>query len=212
MKWTGAVVASVMMAGAIAPSRAEACLRMERRRVQTVDRKLQDVKKAEHLLALGEGGKAVKVAKRRFKKFTAATGEPDSGGALFNRAQRTIALATMRADGALDLGRGMRGKSASEQADNLAWATSVLEIQAASDPDNLLLRTFYAEALLHHPGGDLQAVQILGEMANDDLMPTARGFALLATAQQKLGDVSGHDLSVQRCLDLGEGEDVCKVA
>jgi hypothetical protein len=43
-------------------------------------------------------------------------------------------------------------------------------------------------------------------------MPTARGFALLAGAQQRLGDVSGSDLSLQRCRELGEGDDICKVA
>ncbi len=213
MKFSGAVVASLLViAGMTVPSGADACLRMKRRRVQKVDHKLQDVNRAEHLLAKGQGPKAAKVARKRFRKFTAATGEPDSGKALFNRAQRTIALATVRSDGAIDLGKGMRGKTPEQRTGNLAWATSVLEIQVAAEPDNLLLRTYLAEALMHQPGGDAQAVELLSQLANDDLMPTARGFALLAQGQQRLGDVSGMDLSLQRCRELGEGDDICTVA
>ena len=213
MKWKGAAMACLLaVVGASVPTDAHACLRMKRRRVQKVDHKLQDVNRAEHLLAKGKSKAAVKVARRRFKKFTSVTGEPDSGKALFNRAQRTIALATVRADGALDLGRGMRGKTEDERLLNLAWATNVLEVQSVAEPDNLLLRTYHAEALMHHPGGEAQAAEILGRMSNDDLMPTARGYALLAQAQQKLGDVSGSDLSLQRCRELGEGDDICSVA
>ncbi|MBV1862504.1 MAG: hypothetical protein KUG77_29045 [Nannocystaceae bacterium] len=202
----------LVVVGMAVPSEADACLRTKRRRVQKVDHKLQDVNRAEHLLAQGEGSRAAKVARKRFRKFTAATGEPDSGKALFNRAQRTIALAAVRSGGAIDLGKGMRGKTAQGRVDNLAWATSILEIQAAAEPDNLLLRTYLAEALMHHPGGDMQAVELLSQLANDDLMPTARGFALLAQGQQRLGDVSGRDLSLQRCRELGEGDDICTVA
>lgn len=213
MKLNGAVVVGLLVvAGVMVPSGADACLRMKTRRVQKVDRKLQDVNRAEHLLAKGQGSKAVKVARKRFKKFTAATGEPDSGKALFNRAQRTIALAAVRSDGAIDLGKDMRGKTAEQRRANLAWASSILEIQAAAEPDNMLLRTYRAEALMHQAGGDAQAVELLSELANDDLMPTARGFALLAQGQQRLGDVSGRDLSLQRCRELGEGDDVCTVA
>ncbi len=213
MKFKGAVVAGLMVfVGLTVPSVADACLRMKRRRVQKVDHKLQDVNRAEHLLAKGQGARAAKVARKRFGKFTAATGEPDSGKALFNRAQRTIALAAVRAEGAIDLGKGMRGKTGPQRLSNLAWATSILEIQAAAEPDNLLLRTYWAEALMHQPGGDAQAVQLLSQLANDDLMPTARGFALLAQGQQRLGDVSGRDLSLQRCRELGEGDDICSVA
>lgn len=213
MKFKGAVVTSLLVVmGMAVPSGADACLRMKKRRVQKVDRKLQDVNRAEHLLAKGDEVRAAKVARKRFKKFTAATAEPDSGKALFNRAQRTIALATVRSDGAIDLGKGMRGKTEIGRLSNLAWATSILEIQSATEPDNLLLRTYFAEALMHQPAGDAQAVELLSQLANDDLMPTARGFALLAQGQQRLGDVSGRDLSLQRCRELGEGDDICTVA
>ena len=213
MQWKGVIFVSLLaVIGAGVPAEADACMRMKPRRVQKVDHKLQNVNRAEHLLAKGNGKGAAKIARRQFQHFTAATGEPDVGKALFNRAQRTIALATVRADGALDLGKGMRGKTQQEQAMNLAWATAVLEVQAAAEPDNMLLRTYLAEALMHQPGGEAQAAAILGQLANDDLMPTARGYALLATAQQRLGDVSGRDLSLQRCRDLGEGDDVCSVA
>lgn len=214
MKSKGAVVMGVMVGllSASAPMDADACMRMRPRRVQKVDRKLQDVNRAERLLSKGNGVKAAKVARKRFRKFTAATGEPGTGKALYNRAQRTIALATVREGGAIDLGKGMRGKTETERRANLAWATSVLEIQAAAEPDNLLLRTYYAEALMQQPGGDQQAAEMLTALANDDLMPTARGFALLAAVQDRLGDVSGRDLSLQRCRDLGEGDDICTVA
>ncbi|MEM6290533.1 MAG: hypothetical protein AAGA54_04680 [Myxococcota bacterium] len=212
MKHRGAWVACAIALSILAPQTADACGRIRRPRPRQVDRKLAAVKKSEALLAKGKHKAAAKVARGKFRGFQAATGEADHGKALFNRAQRTIALATIRSEGAIDLGKGMRGRSSDSKALNLAWATSVLEIQAASDPDNLVLRTNYAEALTHHPGGDAQALEMLSEMANDDLMPTARGFVLLATVQQSLGDASGSDLSLQRCKELGATANVCRVA
>ena len=214
MKHRGVWVACAIALSILAPQTADACgrIRRVRRDRPQVDHKLAAVKQAEQQLAKGNHKAAVKVARRRFRGFQAATGEADHGKALFNRAQRAIALATVRSDGALDLGKGMRGRTSDSKALNLAWATSVLEIQAASDPDNLVLRTNYAEALTHHPGGEAQALEMLSEMANDDLMPTARGFVLLATVQQNLGDASGSDLSLQRCKALGATTDVCRVA
>ncbi len=195
--------------GLLVPSPSEACMRMRPRKVKQVDRKLQNVRKAEHLLATGKDKAALKVAKRTFRKFQATTGEPGPGQALFNRAQRTIALATIRSEGALDLGRDMRGKSEYERLVNVTWAVTVLEVQAAAEPDNLLLRTYFAEALSHQPGGEGRALDMLRQIADDDLMPTARGFALMASLQQRLGDVSGRDLSLQRCRELGADEDDC---
>ena len=208
-RWKTWTVGLLVGIAAMVPSSVEACLWGPQ---WTPDPATQDVKKAERLLAKGRSVRAVNIAKGRYERFTAATGTPDRGKALFHRAQRLIALATVRSGGRMNLGPGMRGRTEDQQRSNLAWATSMLEIHAATEPDNLLFRVFYAEALLEYPEGAAQVVAMLEPLQRDDIMPSARGFAVLARAHHQLGDASSGELSQRRCLDLGASEALCAVS
>ena len=200
-----------VFAGMLAPQSAEACGRFEAFRKPQVNEKLQDVRRSEHLLAQGKYDKAAKLARKAFSKVTELP-DDDEEKALFDRAQRVAALAAVRTKGNVDLGRGMKPVGEHEQAVNLQWAHHVLMFHSARASDNLVIRSEYAEAVAVVPGLEDHAYDLLRQMADDDLMPTARGFALLAQLQQLRGDQIGRDASLQRCKEIGAEDPVCNVA
>lgn len=203
--------AMIMASGALAPSVADACIHGKVMRPRQVNPQQRDVRRAEHLLASNRHGKAVKMAKRAFSEFDQLP--PDESVApLFDRAQRTAAMAVVRADGAVDLGGGWTGESEQERARNLQWAAFVLQYQAARNPDNLVIQAEYAEALTKVPLQDEVAHEILATLAADDLMPTARGYALLAGLQVQRGDDGASEVSIARCEDIAGNRDACKIA
>lgn len=200
-----------VLAGLLAPQNAEACGRFEAFRKPQVNEKLQDVRKSEHLLAQGKFEKAAKLARKAFPKLTEIPGDAKEK-ALFDRAQRVAALAAVRSKGNVDLGRGMKPVGDYEKAVNVQWAHHVLMFHSARSSDNLVVRSEYAEAVALVPGLEDLAYDMLRQMADDDLMPTARGFALLAQLQAQRGDQVGRDMSLQRCKEIGADDAVCNIA
>lgn len=172
---------------------------------------VEKVRRTEHLLAKGQNTRAVRAARSAFARIHRVRNS-ESPAAMYDRAQRAAAVATVREEGKVNLGRGMKGKTEPEQELNRAWAVAVLQYQAARYPDNLVIQAQYAEALSAQPGQQDYAYDLLREMANDDLMPTARAYALLASLQQNRGDDVGRDASLARCRDLGADEPTCSIA
>jgi hypothetical protein len=200
-----------VLAGVLAPQSAEACGRFEAFRKPQVNEKLQDVRRSEHLLAQGKFDKAAKRARKAFPKLTQLP-DSDEEKALFDRAQRVAALAAVRSSGAVNLGRGMKATDDYGRAVNVAWAHQVLMFHAARDSDNMVVRGEYAESLAVVPGLEAYAYDLLRDMADDDLMPTARGFALLAQLQTSRGDEVGRETSLRRCREIGAEDPICNVA
>jgi predicted DNA-binding ribbon-helix-helix protein len=206
-----AVLVSVAVLGvALAPEDAEACGRFKEFRKPQVNEELRDVRRSEHLLAQGKFDKAAKLARRAFPGVTKLPAS-SKDQALFHRAQRVAALAAMRAGGDVKLGR-TKPKDEYDKAVNLQWAHHVLMFHAAKFEDNLVIRTQYAESAATVPGLESYAYDMLREMAEEDLMPTARGFALLAQLQQSRGDSVGFEVSVKRCREIGAEDSVCNIA
>jgi hypothetical protein len=83
---------------------------------------------------------------------------------------------------------------------------------SARESDNMVVRSEYAESLAVVPGLADYAYDVLRELAVDDLMPTARGFALLAQLQQSRGDQVGSEASLRRCREIGAEDTVCSIA
>jgi hypothetical protein len=199
------------VAAMFAPQDAEACGRFEAFRKPQVNEKLEDVRRSEHLLAQGKFDKAAKLARKAFPKLTELP-HTAADKALFDRAQRVAALASVRSGGAVNLGRGMKASDDYSKAVNVQWAHHVLMFHAARATDNMVVRSEYAEALSVVPGLEAYAYDVLRELAEDDLMPTARGFALLAQLQASRGDDVGRDASLQRCKEIGAEDPICNVA
>ena len=208
------VVLGLCLAGVIAtPEVAQACMH-GKSRVRQVDPVQQDVQRAEHLLARGDHAGAVRVARRPFNDIQRLS--PSSGGsrtALLVRAQRVVALAAVRTDGAVGPKRATKKRGASASAaHNKTWATVVLQHHAALEPDNTVRQTEYAEALAAMPFMGGVALNILTRLADEDLMPTARGYVLLARLQKDHGDENGSAHSLARCNDISHDSDTCRVA
>jgi hypothetical protein len=123
------------------------------------------------------------------------------------------ALAAVRSGGNVNLGRGKKKAPTDyERLVNVQWAHHVLMFHSARAGDNLVIRSEYAESLSVVPGLDAYAYDLLREMADDDLMPTARGFALLAALQQSRGDEVGRETSLRRCREIGAEDPICNIA
>lgn len=195
------------MAGVVVtPTAADACGRKSKfrgERTSPRQQKKRDLRRAEHFLAQGKHSKAVRVLAKRFNK-TRVLPKTVKISPLFDRAQRVLALAAVRSDGAIKLGKGLNGKSEFDKQVNVAWGVSVLQFHVARDPENIVLRTEYAEALSHMPGLETYAYKLLKQLHDDDLMPTARGYALLANLQHDMGEQAEGQASLQRCRQLGE--------
>jgi predicted Zn-dependent protease len=122
-------------------------------------------------------------------------------------------MAVVRSDGTVDLGaEGFRGKTEQDRARNLYWASLVMQNQVARNPDNLVIQAEYAETLTKIPFRGDDAHEILASLAEDDLMPTARGYALLAQLQIERGDETASEVSLSRCQDIAGNEKACQVA
>lgn len=188
---------------------ADACLRkkMKPPKPRQADPTLAAVQKAEKQLGKGDHAGTVKHAKAAFADLQ---GLPPAGAAdLPVRAQRAAAIAAVRANGKVDLGPGMSGKTEAEQRANLAWAQLVLTYQSALAPDNLVLSTQLAEALATDPYQRARARDILNDLATRDLMPTARGYTVLAKLEGDRGDAAARDAAMHRCVEFA-GADACK--
>lgn len=188
---------------------ADACLRkkMKTNKPRQVDPTLTAVKKAEKQLGKGDHAGAVKHARVALAGLQAL---PPVGAAdLPVRAQRAAAIAAVRSGGKVDLGPGLPGKTELEQRTNLAWAQLVLTYQSALQPDNLVLSTQLAEALAADPYQQGRAREILNDLVTRDLMPTARGYTVLAKLEGDRGDTTARDAAIHRCVEFA-GADACK--
>ena len=101
--------AMTMAVSALAPTSADACIHGKVFRPQ-VNPQMRDVRTSERLLARNQHDRAIKKAKRAFPEFDQLP-PGDTVAALFDRAQRTAAMAVVRADGAVGLGAGWSGKT-----------------------------------------------------------------------------------------------------
>lgn len=209
MKRSTVMFGACLLAAAVVPSAAQACLHGRSLRRQ-VDPTLRDVRQAEQLLADGKYDKAVRRANRAIRDLDQLSAS--NASKLSARAQRVAALAAVRSQGVVGPGRTWKGKSATEQTTNVIWAAMALQVQAALQPDNTVLQTEYAEALAAVPFMDGVAFAILNRLSDDDLMPTARGYVLLAQLQKQRGDQGGLQLSLARCNDITRHSGACEVA
>jgi predicted Zn-dependent protease len=136
---------------------------------------------------------------------------------LIQRAERVLALAVARFDGALPVEREVPtyvqgtwiGRTEAERAANLEWAAGTLrEIDKAkkSDPAS---RTELAEALSRLEGGRDEARAILEDLATKDLITSPEGYAALARLRERAGDDAGRRAALERCRSMAHGATVC---
>lgn len=167
----------------------------------------QQIASAEKALGKGELGKAARLARAAMPRLHELA--PIEGAELAFRAQRVAALAAIRAEGKIDLGGALSGHGEAGRLANLAWAQLVLDYQSAMRPDNVIVQVQLAEALAASAAQQDRALAMLRDLSDRDVMPTARGYAVLARLQADHGDTTARDAALGRCRELG-GAATCR--
>jgi len=191
-------------AAVAAPGAASACGTAVYREI---DSNAQLVSQAEQ--ALSEG-KLQRAAVKAVQAFPALRIVKVGAVPLADRAMRIVALASVRGDGALQVG-GFNGATAADRAANLEWSIKVLRGLDAKRLHNPSYQTDLGEALSKVPAYQAEARKILDELAAKDLLTSAEGYAALARLRAESGEASARDEAVKRCEAMTKTPRVCEV-
>jgi hypothetical protein len=179
-----------------------------------VDPRIHGVAQAEKSLAKGDRIAAAASVLRMMPHIKSLKAKP---GSLVGRAERVLAIALSRSNGALDASREVpldvlaswQGAKTAERTANLAWSVEVLKRQADAKRDDVGLRTDLAEAMARVPERREEARAILEELAQRDLIASPEGYAALASVRSQLGDSAGQQVALQRCEAMAKSKDAC---
>lgn len=179
-----------------------------------VDPRIHGVAQAEKSLANGNRLAAAASVIRMMPHIKSLKSKP---GSLVARAERVLAVALSRSQGALpftsevprDVLGAWRGARVGETAANLAWSVGVLKRQSESQSDDVALKTDLAEAMARVPEGRAQARSILEDLAKRDLIASPEGYAALAQLRSQSGDADGQKLALKRCEAMAKSQEAC---
>jgi hypothetical protein len=179
-----------------------------------VDPLIHGVAQAEKTLASGNRLAAAASVIRMIPHIRSLKSKP---GSLVARAERVLAVALARNQGALPVGNEVpsevlgawRGAGEAESTANMAWSVAVLKRQSASKSDDVALKTDLAEAMARIPEQRAEARAILEELAKRDLVASPEGYAALASLRSLSGDADGQKLALERCEAMAKSQDAC---
>ena len=179
-----------------------------------IDPRIHGVAQAEKSLANGNRLAAAASVIRMMPHIKSLKSKP---GSLVARAERVLAVALSRSQGALPVGAEVpdyvlgswRGTADGESAANLAWSVSVLKRQSESKADDVALKTDLAEAMARIPEQRAEARGILEDLAKRDLIASPEGYAALASLRHQSGDADGQKLALKRCEAMAKSQDAC---
>jgi hypothetical protein len=180
----------------------------------TIDHRIHGVAQAEKSLANGNRLAAAASVIRMMPHIKTLKSKP---GSLVARAERVLAVALARSQGALPVGAEVpdyvlgswRGVGEGESAANLAWSVSVLKRQSESKGDDVALKTDLAEAMARIAEQRAEARRILEDLAQRDLIASPEGYATLASLRSQSGDADGQKLALERCEAMAKSQDAC---
>jgi hypothetical protein len=180
----------------------------------SIDHRIHGVAQAEKALANGNRLAAAASVIRMMPHIKTLKAKP---GSLVGRAERVLAVALSRSQGALAVEREVpaevlgawRGAKSTESAANLAWSVEVLERQASAKSDDVALKTDLAEAMARVPEHRAEARSILEDLAKRDLIASPEGYAALASLRSQSGDQDGQKLALKRCEAMAKSQDAC---
>ena len=179
-----------------------------------IDPRIHGVAQAEKSLTNGNRLAAAASVIRMIPHIKSLKSKP---GSLVARAERVLAVALSRSQGALPVGAEVpdyalgawRGVGAGESAANMAWSVSVLKRQSEGQSDDVSLKTDLAEAMARIPEQRVEARNILEELAKRDLIASPEGYAALASLRSQSGDLDGRKLALKRCEAMAKNQDAC---
>ncbi len=200
--WAMSVVLPCALAAA--PGAASACGTAVYREI---DDNAQLVAQAETALSQGKHAQA---AIKAVKAFPALKIVKPGTLPLADRALRILALASTRADGGITVGT-MKGGTAADRAANLEWSIDTLRSLSARRGNNPSYQTDLGEALAKVPAHHAEAMKMLGELADKDLLTSAEGYAALAHLRAEKGDATAREAAVKRCEAMTKTPKICAV-
>jgi hypothetical protein len=179
-----------------------------------VDYRIQGVPRAEEAL---EQGKILAAAGRIIRMMPHVKTLSPKSAKIVERAQRVLALAVVRQDGSMALGRELPdaiegtwlGKTAADRHANLTWAVDVLRKVSTLKGDDPMSQTELAEGLARLDGKKGEARTILESLAKKDLITSPEGYAALAELRGGAGDTRGQRLAMQRCRKMAKDSSAC---
>jgi len=179
-----------------------------------VDPRIHGVAQAEKQLANGNRLAAAASVIRMIPHIKSLKSKP---GSLVGRAERVLAVALSRSQGALPVASEVplevlgswRGSKDGESAANMAWSVAVLKRQSENKSDDVSLKTDLAEAMARVPEQRAQARAILEDLATRDLIASPEGYAALASLRRQSGDTDGQTLALKRCEAMAKSQDAC---
>lgn len=197
---------SIALGIAASPTDAAACGFAVGTRVDPIASGVAKAEKAvddEQYLAAAQG------AVRAFPDLKSV--EPSKSTAVSGRALRVLAMAAVRLDGALTVAGAMKGDTADERAQNLAWAVTTLRALNTKRQNDPGLQTDLGEALAKSSKTQTEAKKLLQELADKDLVASAHGYAALARLDAAAGDKAARDAAVKKCEGMTKTPGICKV-
>jgi hypothetical protein len=201
--WVGAVALVVPVVVAAIPGDARACgSAVYYSEVRSAPRNAPNrsllISQAEQDLSEGKNQKA---AVKALLAFPALKIVKPGTLPLSDRALRTLALASVRAEGTSEPSYA-----------SLTWSVQVLRALNAQHDNNPSYQSDLGEALAKHPRGREEALMILNHLADKDLLTSAEAYAALARMKAEGGDKEGRDALVKRCEAMTKTpEKVCAV-
>jgi hypothetical protein len=206
------VAASILLlpfgiAGAPAP--AEAC---GTEVFSIIDHSAEGISSSERALSQGKFAAAATGVFQVFPKLK--TTKPGAGP-LSDRALRILALAAVRTEGALNVGKGvtwpMAGVIPEQKEANLLFAIDTLRKLNEKRANSPSFQTDLAEALGKVPRFKAEAYTILTQLAKKDLIASAEGYATLAKLHEAMGESAPRDAAVKRCEGMTKTPKACQV-
>jgi hypothetical protein len=182
----------------------------------TVDPRIHGVAQAEKALQSGKHLAAAASVLRMMPHIKTLKSKPSS---LVGRAERVLAVALSRAQGALPVQNevprevlgGWAGSKDGEATTNMAWSVEVLKRQSSAKADDVALKTDLAEAMARVPEHRAEARTILEDLAKRDLIASPEGYAALALLRSQSGDADGQKLALKRCEAMAKNQDACVI-
>ena len=180
-----------------------------------VDPRIQGVDKAEDAF---DDGKILAAAGSVIRMIPHIKTLSPTKTKLIQRAERVLAVALARYDGALPVDKEVPayaqgtfiGRTEAERLENLEWAAKTLRAVATARKDDPAARTELAEALARLDSTKDEARKTLEELAAKDLITSPEGYKTLAQLRARAGDDAGRQAALDRCKSMARTTAVCE--
>jgi hypothetical protein len=121
------------------------------------------------------------------------------GSPLESRARRILALAVVRGEGSLRSVKGFAATTPAARVGNVDWAAGVLRSIEAERRGDPVAEADLAEGLAALGRHEDEALAILADLTERDLVGSAHAYATLARIRTARGDAEGARAALRRC-------------